>query len=61
MFLLSFGVGIIGGTYGIGGDAMIAPFCVAVFHLLAYTVVGAALIWEPFSILPAAFLDGVGP
>jgi uncharacterized membrane protein YfcA len=44
MFLLAFVVGIIGGTYGIGGGAIIAPFCVAVFHLPVYTVAGAALL-----------------
>ena len=44
MFLLAFFVGIIGGTYGIGGGAIIAPFCVAVFHLPVYTVAGAALL-----------------
>ena len=44
MFLLAFIVGIIGGTYGIGGGAIIAPFCVAVFHLPVYTVAGAALL-----------------
>jgi len=43
MFLLAFVVGIIGGTYGIGGGAIIAPFCVAVFHLPVYTIAGAAL------------------
>lgn len=44
MFVLAFVVGIIGGTYGIGGGAIIAPFCVAVFHLPVYTVAGAALM-----------------
>jgi uncharacterized protein len=44
MFILAFIVGIIGGTYGIGGGAIIAPFCVAVFHLPVYTVAGAALM-----------------
>jgi uncharacterized membrane protein YfcA len=44
MFLLAFFVGIIGGTYGIGGGAIIAPFCVAVFHLPVYTIAGAALM-----------------
>jgi uncharacterized protein len=44
MFFLSFAVGIIGGTYGIGGGAIIAPFCVAVFHLPVYTIAGAALM-----------------
>ncbi|MGO9377156.1 MAG: sulfite exporter TauE/SafE family protein [Dissulfurispiraceae bacterium] len=44
MFALAFVVGIIGGTYGIGGGAIIAPFCVAVFHLPVYTIAGAALM-----------------
>lgn len=44
MFLLAFIVGIIGGTYGIGGGAIIAPFCVAIFHLPVYAVAGAALM-----------------
>lgn len=43
MFLLAFAVGIIGGIYGIGGGAIIAPFCVAIFRLPVYTVAGAAL------------------
>jgi len=43
MFLLAFVVGIIGGIYGIGGGAIIAPFCVAIFRLPIYTVAGAAL------------------
>jgi len=44
MFLLALVVGVIGGTYGIGGGAIIAPFCVAVFQLPVYTVAGAALL-----------------
>jgi uncharacterized membrane protein YfcA len=44
MFFLAFFVGVIGGTYGIGGGAIIAPFCVAVFHLPVYTIAGAALM-----------------
>jgi uncharacterized membrane protein YfcA len=44
MFVLAFIVGVIGGAYGIGGGAIIAPFCVAVFRLPVYTVAGAALL-----------------
>jgi uncharacterized membrane protein YfcA len=56
-------VGIIGGAYGIGGGSIIAPFCVAVFHLPVYTIAGAALMGTFitsvagalfFSIIPAA-------
>lgn len=43
MLSLAFVVGIIGGTYGIGGGAIIAPFCIAVFHLPVTIVAGAAL------------------
>ncbi|TAN39077.1 MAG: sulfite exporter TauE/SafE family protein [Nitrospirae bacterium] len=44
MFILALIVGVIGGTYGIGGGAIIAPFCVAIFKLPVYTVAGAALM-----------------
>jgi uncharacterized membrane protein YfcA len=44
MALLAFVVGIIGGIYGIGGKAIIAPFCVAVLPLPGYTVAGATLL-----------------
>jgi len=44
LFSLTFVVGIIGGTYGIGGGAIIAPFLVAVFGLPVYTIAGAALL-----------------
>jgi len=63
MFILAFVVGIIGGAYGIGGGSIIAPFCVAVFHLPVYTIAGAALMGTFitsvagalfFSIIPAA-------
>jgi uncharacterized membrane protein YfcA len=44
IFMLSFIVGIIGGTYGIGGGAIIAPFFVAWFRLPVHTISGAALM-----------------
>ncbi len=37
-------VGVVGGVYGIGGGAIVAPFFVAVFGLPVYTVAGAALM-----------------
>ena len=43
IFMLSLAVGLIGGIYGIGGGAIIAPFVVAVLGLPVYTVAGAAL------------------
>ena len=44
VFVLALVVGVIGGAYGIGGGAIIAPFCVSVFRLPVYTVAGAALM-----------------
>ena len=40
---LSLGVGIVGGIYGIGGGALIAPVLVTLFGLPVYTIAGAAL------------------
>lgn len=44
IFALSFIVGIIGGIYGIGGGAIIAPFFITFYSLPVYTVAGAALM-----------------
>jgi len=43
IFALALFVGLIGGIYGIGGGAIIAPFVVSVLGLPIYTVAGAAL------------------
>jgi hypothetical protein len=61
MFTLAFFVGIIGGTYGIGGGAIIAPFCVAVFHLPVYTVAGAALMGTFLTSIAGAVFYSVIP
>jgi uncharacterized membrane protein YfcA len=44
LFILSLIVGVVGGTYGIGGGAIIAPFLVTIFRLPVHTVAGAALM-----------------
>lgn len=44
IFSLSFIVGIVGGVYGIGGGAIIAPFFVTFFRLPVHTVAGATLM-----------------
>jgi uncharacterized membrane protein YfcA len=68
MLSLAFVVGIIGGAYGIGGGAIIAPFCVAFFQLPVYTIAGATLMGTFitsvagalfFSVLPVT--QGVSP
>jgi uncharacterized membrane protein YfcA len=40
---ISFIVGIVGGVYGIGGGAVIAPLLVSFFGLPVYTIAGAVL------------------
>ena len=40
---LALAVGVIGGIYGIGGGAIIAPFCVAFLNIPVHTVAGAAI------------------
>jgi uncharacterized membrane protein YfcA len=44
IFSLSLIVGLIGGIYGIGGGAIIAPFLVAFYGLPVYTIAGATLM-----------------
>jgi len=44
LILLSFAVGVVGGTYGIGGGAIIVPFLVAVYRVPVHTIAGAALL-----------------
>lgn len=41
---LSLVVGVVGGAYGIGGGAVMAPFCIAVLGLPPFVVAGAALL-----------------
>ncbi|MFC1587065.1 sulfite exporter TauE/SafE family protein [Planctomycetota bacterium] len=55
-------IGIIGGTYGIGGGAIIAPFCVIFFALPVYAVAGAALMGTFItSIAGVAFFQILAP
>ncbi len=61
MFVLALVVGVIGGTYGIGGGAIIAPFCVAVFQLPVYTVAGAALMGTFLTSIAGVFFYSVIP
>ncbi len=58
MFSLALIVGIIGGAYGIGGGAIIAPFCVAFFRLPVHTIAGATLMGTFItSVAGAAFFS----
>ena len=48
-------VGLFGGIYGIGGGAIIAPFCVSYLGLPIYTVAGAALAGTFLTSLAGVF------
>jgi len=62
IFTLSFFVGIIGGIYGIGGGAIIAPFFVTFFGLPVHTVAGAALMGTfVTSVAGVAFYQAIAP
>ena len=62
IFALSFIVGIVGGIYGIGGGAIIAPFYITFFGLPVYTVAGAALMGTfVTSVAGVAFYQAMAP
>ncbi len=62
VLLMSFAVGIVGGVYGIGGGAIIAPFFVAFFGLPVYTVAGAALMGTFLtSVCGVLFYQAIAP
>ena len=44
LFVLSLVVGLVGGTYGIGGGAIMAPFILTFFRLPIHTIAGATLM-----------------
>jgi hypothetical protein len=61
MFLLALAVGVIGGTYGIGGGAIIAPFCVALFGLPVHAIAGAAIAGTLFTSIAGVALYSLIP
>ena len=62
VFGLSFVVGIVGGVYGVGGGAIIAPFFVTYLGLPVYTVAGATLMGTfVTSLAGVAFYQAIAP
>jgi len=55
-------VGLVGGAYGIGGGAVLAPFCVSVLGLPVHAVAGASLFGTFVSSIVgvAAYASGLG-
>jgi uncharacterized membrane protein YfcA len=44
VFILAFVIGVIGGSYGIGGGAIMSPFLVTFFKLPVHSIAGACLM-----------------
>lgn len=62
LFILSLVVGLVGGIYGIGGGAIIAPFIVTFFHLPIHTIAGATLMGTCVTSIGGVFFyPVVGP
>jgi len=62
IFTLCFVVGIIGGIYGIGGGAIIAPFLMTFFGLPVYAVAGASLMGTfVTSVAGVTFYTAIAP
>ncbi len=62
IFLLSLAVGMVGGIYGIGGGAIVAPFFVAVYGLPVHAVAGAALMGTfVTSVVGVVFYQAIAP
>jgi uncharacterized membrane protein YfcA len=58
---LTFIVGIIGGIYGIGGGAIIAPFCVSILHIPVFTIAGPALFGTFMTSIAGVFFYSTIP
>jgi len=62
IFMLSLVVGLVGGIYGIGGGAIIAPFFVAIYGLPVYAIAGATLMGTfATSLVGVGFYQSVAP
>ncbi|MBZ4660498.1 MAG: hypothetical protein JG766_2421 [Desulfacinum sp.] len=58
---ISLAVGVIGGAYGIGGGALMAPFIISVLNLPPYVVSGATLFSTWCTSVVAALFYAFGP
>ncbi len=60
LFMVALAVGLIGGAYGIGGGAILSPFCISVLDLPVYAVAGASLFGTFVSSLVGVTVYAMG-
>ncbi len=62
LLAVSLAVGVVGGAYGIGGGAVLAPFCVSVLGLPVHAIAGASLFGTFVSSVAgvASYASGLG-
>jgi len=60
LFLVALVVGVAGGAYGIGGGAILAPFCLSVLSLPVHTIAGASLFGTLISSLVGVLVYTIG-
>ncbi len=58
--LVAFLVGMAGGAYGIGGGAVLAPYCITVLRLPVYSVAGASLFGTFVNSVVGVFIYSLG-
>ncbi len=61
VFIPAMITGVIGGAYGIGGGAVMSPFCVAVLDIPVYLVAGAALVATWAASIISVIIYAIGP
>ncbi len=61
VFIPAMITGVIGGAYGIGGGAVMVPFCVAVLDIPVYLVAGAALVSTWVASIISVIIYAIGP
>ncbi len=60
LFPVALAVGTAGGAYGIGGGAVLAPFCISVLRLPVHSVAGASLFATLVSSIVGVFVYQFG-
>lgn len=60
LFMIALCVGVVGGAYGLGGGAILAPFCIAVLRLPVHSVAGASLFGTFMSSLVGVLVYHAG-